>query len=224
MKGFFSLENPLIQFLSLICDLMLLNVAFIISCLPVFTIGAAICGMNKACQAIVMDDDRSVLQLYFSGFKSSFKQATIAWLITMLVIFSLACYWYLVTNYIRGTLAAVVLIFMVIFAVIALSILSYLYPLITRYTNSLREHLRNASILAITRLFLTGFLVVMNLLPFILPLLSLQTFMQTLFVWIVVGFAFLCYLMNQLLKPIYVSLEASSKASSEDESEDEEED
>jgi hypothetical protein len=113
---------------------------------------------------------------------------------------------------------------MVIFAVIALSILSYLYPLITRYTNSLREHLRNASILAITRLFLTGFLVVMNLLPFILPLLSLQTFMQTLFVWIVVGFAFLCYLMNQLLKPIYVSLEASSKASSEDESEDEEED
>lgn len=221
MKGLFSLENPLMQFLSLLCDLMILNVLFLISCLPVFTIGAAICGMNKACQAVVMDDERSMIKLYFSGFKSSFKQATVAWLVTLAVIAGLVCYWFLVTNFIRGTLAAVVLILMVVIAVIALSILSYLYPLITRYNNTLREHLRNASILTITRPLLTICLLIMNAAPFILPIISLQSFLRFLFVWFLVGFAFLCYLMNQLIKPVYVQLEASNADSSAEEEEEE---
>ena len=50
MKGFFSLNNPLMQLLSRACDLMIVNVLFLISCVPIFTIGAAISGMHKVCR------------------------------------------------------------------------------------------------------------------------------------------------------------------------------
>ena len=210
MKGLFNLENPLMQLLTRVCDLMLVNLMFLVSCLPVFTIGAAICGMNKVCQAIVTGDERGIWKLYVSGFKDNFKQSTIVWLCTLLVAASLVCYWLLVVNFCRGTLATVLLILMAVLAVVALSHVVYLFPLIARYENSLREHVRNAGILAITRLLLTPLLILFTVVFFILPYISLEAYLQTLIFWVVIGFAFLCYMCNLLLKPIYLLLESPS--------------
>lgn len=210
MKNLFSLENPLVQLLSRACDLMITNVLFLICCIPVFTGGAAICGMMKVCQAIVTDDERGIWRLYWTGFKNSFKQATVVWLCVLVVAVSLFCYWLLFTNVFAGTLATVMLVLMIILAVIALGLVVYLFPLITRYENSLREHVRNAGILAITRILLTPFLIVFTVVPFILPFISLEAFMKTLIFWVIIGFAFLCYMSNLMLRPIYKILESPS--------------
>lgn len=223
MKNFFSLENPLIQFLSRACDLMIINLLFIVSCIPVFTIGAAICGMTKVCQAIVTGDERGTWQLYVTGFKNSFKQATAVWLCVLLVAISLFCYWLIIDNFCRGALAVVLLIVMGVFGLIALSLVVYLFPLIARYENSLREHIRNAGILAITRLILTVVLIIFTAVPFILPLISLEAFLQTLIFWIIIGFGFLCYMANLMLKPIYSILESPSMQAGNKEAEEVEE-
>ena len=221
MKGLFSLDNPLMQILSRACDLMIINLLFLISCLPVFTIGAAICGMTKVCQAFVTGDERGTWHLYVSGFKNSFKQATIVWLAVMLVAISLLSYWWLITNFCRGILATILLIIMAILAIATLCLVVYLFPLIVRYENTLREHIRNAGVLAITRLFLTPVLIVFTCVPFILPLISLQAFMQTLVFWIIIGFGFLCYMANLMLKPIYDILESPSMQKENKETEEE---
>lgn len=210
MKSLFSLENPLMQILTRVCDLMIINLLFLISCVPVFTVGAAICGMTKVCQAIVMGDERGIWKLYVSGFKDNFKQATIAWLGTVLVAASLVCYWLIVVNFCRGTLATILLILMAVLAVVALSHVVYLFPLIARYNNSLREHLKNAGILAITRLLLTPLLIVFTVIFFLLPFISLQAYLQTLIFWVIIGFSFLSYMANLMLKPIYQILESPS--------------
>ena len=210
MKSLFSLDNPLMQILTRVCDLMIINLLFLISCIPVFTIGAAICGMTKVCQAIVMGDERGIWKLYVSGFKDNFKQSTIAWLFTLLVGASLVCYWLIVVNFCRGTLATVLLILMAVLAVVALSHVVYLFPLIARYENTLREHTKNAGILAITRLLLTPVLILFTSVFFILPFISLQAYMQTLIFWVIIGFAFMCYMENLMLKPIYKILESPS--------------
>lgn len=210
MKNFFSLENPLIQLLSRACDLMIINFLFLISCIPVVTVGAAICGMMKVCQGIVTGDERGTWNTYWTGFKNSFKQATIVWLCVLVVAASLFCYWLLITNFFRGTLAIILLIVMAVIAIISLSLVVYLFPLIARYENTLREHVKNAGILAITRLLLTPLLIVFSAAPFLLPLISLQAFMQTLIFWVIFGFSFLCYMANLLLKPIYGILESPS--------------
>lgn len=228
MKSLFSLDNPLMQILTRICDLMIVNLLFLVSCIPVITIGAAICGMTKVCQAIVMGDERSIWRHFVSGFKDNFKQSTIVWLLTVLVAASLVCYWLIVVNFCRGTLATVLLILMAVLAVVALSHVVYLFPLIARYENSLREHIKNAGILAITRLLLTPLLIVFTVVFFILPYISLEAYLQTLIFWVVIGFAFLSYMANLMLKPIYQILESPSmqkgyKEPEEDEDEEEDE-
>lgn len=210
MKSLFSLDNPLMQILTRVCDLMIINLLFLISCIPVFTIGAAICGMTKVCQAIVMGDERGIWKLYVSGFKDNFKQSTIVWLFTLLVGASLVCYWLIVVNFCRGALATVLLILMAVLAVVALSHVVYLFPLIARYENTLREHAKNAGILAITRLLLTPVLILFTVVFFILPFISLQAYLQTLIFWVIGGFAFLSYMANIMLKPIYQILESPS--------------
>ena len=210
MKNLFSLDNPLMQFLTRACDLIIVNLLFIISCIPVVTVGAAICGLTKVCQAIVMGDERGIWKLYTSGFKDNFKQATIVWLSILVVAASLVCYWLLVINFCRGALATVLLILMAVLAVVVLALSVYLFPLIARYENSLREHVRNAGILAITRLLLTPLLIVFTAVPFVLPFISLEAYLQTMIFWVLIGFAFLSYMANLCLKPIYQVLESPS--------------
>ena len=226
MKGLFSLDSPLMQFLTRACDLMITNILFLFSCIPVFTIGAALCGMTKVNQAIVTGDERGIWNLYVTGFKDNFKHATITWLCLLLVAASLVCYWLLIDNFIRGFWATVLLIVMAILAIIAASLAVYLFPLIVRYKNTLRDHVRNAGILAITRLLLTPLLIVFAGVPFILPLISLEAFLQTLIFWVIIGFAFLNYMANLCLKPIYNVLESPSMqpgyTEEEDESDEEE--
>ena len=217
MKNLFSLDNPLVQFLSQLCDLMIINILFLISCIPIFTVGAAICGMCKACQGIVMDDGRGIFNLYVSGFKSNFKQATKVWLVTLLIIASLVCYWLLAVNFCTGVLAYIIYAVMFLLGGISLCLLAYLFPLMVRYENSLREHLRNAGVLALTRLFLTAILLVLNVVPFVLPFISLTGYVKTLIVWVIIGFAFLCYMANLSIKPVFAQLEAKSTEDEEEE-------
>lgn len=207
MKNLFNLENPIFQMLSRVGDMIIANILFLLSCIPVITIGAAISGLNKVCQAIVLEDDRSILKLYIQGFKSNFKQSTLIWLAVLVIIVSLLCDWLLITTYFTGTFAAIMYILLGIIAILVLGILSYLFPLVVRYTNTIREHLYNALILSICKFPRTVLMILLNIMPFAIPFLSLNVFSQTLIFWIAIGFAFLSYMVSTLLKPVFQELE-----------------
>ena len=210
MKNLFNLDNPVLQMLSRIGDMIIVNLLFWVSCIPVFTIGAALCGLNKACQAIVLDDDRGLLKLYMDGFRSNFKQATLIWLAVLVILISLMCNWLLITTFCSGTFATVLYILLGIVAFLVIGVLSYLIPLVVRYQNTIREHLYNAIILTIVKFPRTLLLAVLNAFLFILPFLSLNSFIQTLVFWLVIGFAFLSYIASILLKPVFKELEGDA--------------
>ena len=50
MKSIFNLDSPLMQMLTRIGDMILLNVLFLICCIPVITAGASIAAMHKMLQ------------------------------------------------------------------------------------------------------------------------------------------------------------------------------
>lgn len=211
MKNLFNLENPIFQMLSRVGDLIIVNVLFLISCIPVITIGAAIAGLSKVCQAIVLDDDRGIVKLYFQGFKSNFKQCTLVWLAVLVVIVSLICDWLLIFTFFTGTFATVMYILLAIIVILVLSVLSYLFPMIVRYTNTIREHLYNSLILSICKFPRTILMVLLNAMPFLIAYVSLNVFSQTLIFWIVIGFAFLNYMVSTLLKPVFQDLEGTKE-------------
>lgn len=87
MRGIFHPDSKLMQVLGFVADLFLLNVLFLLCCVPVFTIGAAQAGLHSAAR-ILQDpqDDRSVYKAFFRGFKGGFGRITVAWCLVLLLV------------------------------------------------------------------------------------------------------------------------------------------
>lgn len=207
MKNLFSLDNPAIQFLARVGDLILVNFLFLICCIPVITIGPALAGLTKMTQDIACEEEKGVFRTFFRAFGQNFKQATLGWLAILLFLSGLGCYFLLVKGFLEGALATALCWVLAILAALVLAIASYLFPLMVRYENTLKEHVFNSGILALIKLPRTIGLMLLNLLPLLLLALSPQGFLQTLVFWLFIGFGFCSYLCSILLTPVFKELE-----------------
>ena len=86
MKKFFSDSNPLIRGLTKLADLMWLNALFIVTSLPIITIGASTAALYYETMRIVAGEESYITKDYFRAFKENFKKATIIWLISALLL------------------------------------------------------------------------------------------------------------------------------------------
>lgn len=209
MKHMFNIEGPLFQFLSRVGDLIILNVLFLVCCIPVVTIGASAAALNKMTQDMVHDTESGVLKGFFQAFRANFRQATVVWIAELIVLVSLACDAMLVYSWFPGN--KLMYGILIALAVLVLCVSTYMIPLLVRYDNTLRQHLANAVILAIIKLPKTIAMVVLNALPLIVFLLSLNVFLQTMVFWLFIGFAFVAFMNSSMLKKVFAQIEGEKK-------------
>ena len=211
MKNLFRWDNPLIQLLTALADVILTNLLCLICCLPVVTAGASIAATYKVMLNLSQDTGGGIWNTFFTAFRENFKQATAVWLITLLVGASLVCDYILVQLYFQGGLHTALLIVVAVLTFLALAILAYLYPLMIRYQNTLREHLHNAMILCNYKFPKTILMVVLHALPFALALLLPTAFLYTILFWVLMGFALIPLADVIILKPVFEELENTAK-------------
>lgn len=207
MKNLFHLDNPFMQFLARVGDMILANFLFLVCSVPIVTLGASLTALHKITQDIAGDKDSGIFKPFFRAFRENFKQATIAWLLLLVFFVGMGCNLLLVASYLSGNAAVVckgLLGFLVIFI---LAVAAYLFPLITRYENDLKTHLINAAILAIVKLPRTIVMVFLNILPLLIMYFSMQTFFSTFVFWLVIGFGFTSYITSTLLMPVFREME-----------------
>ena len=212
MHNLFNYENPFIQFLVRVGDLMILNVLFILCSLPVVTLGASLTALHRVTQNMLFEQEEPLLKAFFRAFRQNFKQSTLAWLVELVVIVSLVCDVLLVMAYFNGGLAKAMYILVAVLAILVAGVFSYLMPLIARYENGMRQQVNNAVVLAIIKLPKTVLLTLLNLLPVILLLISVPVFVQTLIFWVIIGFAFVSFLTSSILKPVFQQLEKGNSS------------
>lgn len=211
MKDLFNLESPFMQMLTRIGDMIIINFLCLVCCLPIITAGAALSATHRLMQDFVMENEGAMFKTFFRVFKENFKQSTLVWLIMVVITVSLVCDLMLVNAFFSGTMATIMYILLAVLALVVYGTAAFLFPLLTRYTNTLKEHLFNALILAITRPHLTIGMVALHALPLIIFLLSPAVFVQTLVFWLFIGVAFIIYLDNVMLKKVFQELEKSRK-------------
>lgn len=210
MKDFFNLDSPLMQMLTRVGDLIILNALFLLCCIPLVTIGASTAALQKVTQSIVFDEDRSIAKDFFRAFRENFRQATALWL--MMVIFgaAMACNDLLISGFVAGTLATVLKSVLVVALALVAVLAAYMFPLMVRYTNTLREHATNALILAVVKLPRTIVLVLLAAMPWLILAISLETFVSTLVFWLAIGFGFTSFMSSTLLKRVFHELESGN--------------
>lgn len=211
MKSILNLDGVFFQFLSRVGDMIILNFLTLICCIPVVTAGAAMAALYKVTVDMVYDMEGGMIKGFFRAFRDNFKQATLYWLILLVVIVSLGCDYLLLFSFFpEGGKALYVLL--AILACLVVCISGYMIPLMVRYENTLRVHVMNAAVLAIIKLPKTVAMAVLNLLPLIIAYFSIPVFAQTLIFWLFIGFSFVAYLNVSMMKSVYAQLEKGNSS------------
>ncbi len=153
MRGFFNQDNPVSRFLAGILDLIVLNALFLITSLPLITVGAS----ASALYSVLLwreEDDGYLYQIYFASFKKNFRQATLVWVPSALVTGFLAYEMYLIFNVLDESMRPLQYpVWISLFLMV--SILLYAFPQIAGYTQTTLIILKNSILISLGNLVLT---------------------------------------------------------------------
>jgi len=202
MNKFFNMDNTFFSFMSRVADLMLLNILFIICCLPVVTIGSSITAMYYVTLKMVRNEESYIAKSFFKSFRENFKQSTILWLI-MLVAGILIFIDFNIVNQIQSTLTTIVRYGLYFITFIYLLILIYLFPVLSKFYNSIKNTFQNALLMSIRHLPFSILLIVIWIAPIVITFIHPTIFMYSLLVWILIGFSLLSFLCSLLLVKVF---------------------
>ena len=203
----FNPDSRIMIFLSRVADLVILNILWLVCCIPVVTIGASTTAMYHVIRHWQKDSVSSIMRDFFQSFKEDFKQATPVYLILLIPTVAVVMNAMLIFN--PENSAAVpsyLLVIWFISALILLFISSFVYPVMAFFADSIFKTLRNAMVLALANLPRTILISVLNLLPVILLFVNLSFFLQSSIFWLLIGGALVAYLNMSILKPVFKKL------------------
>ena len=207
MKNILSYDSKLIIMLEGVANTMLLNILFLICCVPVFTIGAAFTALFSGCRALM--NDEACFKAFFRSFRSGFKRATLAWLILLPVLAVLALTAHSVWVYMNaGQAFALFTLIVALFGlVLALAVAIMIFLFYSRFECTLRQLLKNGLFMALAYFFRAVIIGLMNWAPVLMFFLLPYTFVQLSIIFIVLWFGVSASLSVWLMKKPFASLE-----------------
>ena len=85
MDRLFNMDNKFFTVMGRVADLIMLNVVFLICCLPIVTIGASLTALHYVTLKMARNEESYIIRSFFKSFKQNFKQATVINLIMLAV-------------------------------------------------------------------------------------------------------------------------------------------
>lgn len=197
----FSPDSKFMIAMAQLGDLTILNFLYLLTCLPVFTIGAATTALYTVTFRNTRDWGRGLIRSYFRAFRDNFKQGTVLGLILLAVGGCTLLDAFLFYR-LNGPIRYLFILFGTLF-VMLLFTASYAFPLLSQFSNSTKETLKNAFILGLgsgPRSILMG---LMNIAPFVVLYANYFMFFKMAFLWVFWYFSTIAYFNALLLKKVF---------------------
>ncbi len=199
-------ENGFFLFMSRIGDIVFLNLCFLLTCIPVITAGTALISLYTVTLKMAQNQEGYVIKSYFKAFKDNLKQGIIVGGVLELILAVLGYdAWMLLSS--RESYSAAGFFVTAAALLIVFAVMQYLFPLMARYENSIGMSLRNAGLLAISRLPYTIVLLVLAAVPAVFILLTPYAYIYVIFA----GGALGALLQSKLLVNIFSKIENGGK-------------
>lgn len=214
MKKILDRDDKITCLLSTSMDMMLLNLVFIVCCIPAVSIGAASTAMYSTMSKRKKDVTAPV-KIFCSQLRLNFKSSTICWVTELLIILASAALFKISVDRYSQQLGLWLVVEWVSVFVLIVSVVvgSVIFPLISRYENNVKMYIKNAC------LFTMAFplYILLNLLLLLIPVFIL-VFYQGLFLRIGVifplfGFSLLFFLSEKIFSRMFISFEKLSSES-----------
>lgn len=195
----FKYNGPFFTVLSRILDIIILNVVWMVCCIPIITIGPATCALYGVFFKIKEKKDYNVFTQFFLEFKNNLKQGLLCSLVLLAVAAVLYMDYRVVFFDETFSLTFMQGLFWVVL-IVATAYFSWLFPLIAKFDNSFRGMLKNARIMMLRHLPVTVVVTALHILPWFLlifaPALTLE---KMLLFWLFMGFALIAYVNSLFL-------------------------
>lgn len=210
MHTLFNPENKFWNFMGKITDVSCMSLLWLLTSLPVFTIGASTAAFYSFTLDAVGDNEGRVIGSYFSAFKANFKKATLLWLLQLTLGVLLAVNLYAAWNFYltKGIIALGFLSLSGCAALVAICCSVYIYPILAAYDFPVKKILMDSFIMATGNLHVTISVLVL----FLLAAVGIYYFGGLFFFWIGLAIFFSSYFIWGLfLKYAGVKIEKKKK-------------
>ena len=202
MGRFFNMDSGLFRFLSRLADLMILNILFLLTCIPVVTIGASCTALYYVTMKMARDEDAYIARSYFKSFKENFKQATIIWVVALLLIV-LLFFDFQILSVMTASFVTVIRIALISVSLVMAMVLLYTFPVLAQFYNSIKNTVKNAFFMSIRHFPKTLLMLVISVGAVVLTFLSAFTLTWGILIWMMFGFALISYLHARFFVKIF---------------------
>ena len=199
-------RNPIIKALERFGDLFALNLTFILSCIPVITIGASVTALFTMTNKMVRNEDGTMWKGFWKAFGQKFKVGTKVWAVILAYLGVVyAEYAYMIQSSGQTTTFMVVLIGL---EMVFLSLLlPFLFPIIARYENTIINYIKNTVIISVAN-FKTWLVVfIIWFVPALALAASAVLLAYTWYLWLLVMFSVQAYATSMILQKVFDKLE-----------------
>ena len=188
-----------------LCNLIMVNLLFLATSLPIITIGASLTGLCRVTLKMVRHEEPSVVKDYFDVFKKHFKESTLTWLLVLFAGAFLTLDLYVIFTKIDASYK-LLQIPVWIFVFIVASIFIYSFPMISAYPDKVKRTWKNAILISISHFPVTIFAVVIPLLVAKLAVKDGEWLVGVFSIMLFFGCALLAYINCFFINHIFLKL------------------
>lgn len=211
MRFFSNPDSWFMQLISRFSSLVVLNLLFLFTCIPIFTIGTALTALYDVVFRMDTDREGRYLSAYFRSFAANFRQSTPIWMVFLLFI-AASCANAVIFSNKGGMMGQIPSVVSVVILINLLLVLGYVFPLLSQFDNTRRNTVKNALLLSVANLPRTLVVAVINCLPWALMIVNFYAFIQMSFIWFALYFAAAAYFNSRVLMKVFQPLrDAASK-------------
>ena len=186
MSDLFNQDNAFNRVMTRIFDLALLNILWTVCCLPVITIGASSIAIYTVTLKMIKNEEGSLAGSFFKAFRENFRQSVPVTLVLIAGIALLTADFHILRGKADANSSLIYGVNLVLLLFLT-AIFSYVFPLLAKFENTVRNTFSNAWKIAATHIGETFLLVLINCIPFLLLLFFPAAFARVFWIWLLLG-------------------------------------
>lgn len=158
-----NISTLLVKLTNIMANMIYLSCFLLIGCIPLLTVGTSTTALYYAAMKSIRGEG-SVAKNFFKSYKENLKQSVCV----ELIVLGMFCILYAmirVSASVQGSWAVILQILFVILSFLALILISWLFPLLSRFDQTIFALFRNSLLIGFSNFPYTVAVTVLNLLP-----------------------------------------------------------
>ncbi len=209
IMGIFDYRHSFYEFMRKLLWVFFANVLFIVTSIPIFTIGASLTAMYSVVFKLVQEREFKLVRDYFASFIRNFSKATVIWIVCLILgaicYLDISFFWAMTKTV--GVVGYILFAVAIIITIVFLLCVTPIFPILAEFEGSVKDtldvmkfvvkrHLKQCIWAVISSVLVLGFAVfiIMN---------ALFIFIYFPFISIGLNAFIIAYIFDSVLRPYY---------------------